>query len=81
MALALGFDEAELDLLGFVVGFVQTEHGAVWGAEVAHTTKLPEYLPGKQWRARTADCARLHAHERGWSSVGRSGGEPEDARE
>ena len=51
----LGFDEAELDLLGFMVGLVQTEHRAVWGAEVAHTSKLAESSREAGAGARAAD--------------------------
>jgi hypothetical protein len=41
----LVFDESEHRLLGFMVPVVLAKHGAVWGAEMAHPTKLPGSSP------------------------------------
>ena len=41
----LVFDESEHGLLGFMVPVVLANHGAVWGAEMAHPAKLPDSSP------------------------------------
>jgi hypothetical protein len=56
---AFGFDEPRRDLVGFVLSLVQTKHGAVGSAKMAHLRKGSDPPPDEA----TPACGQLAGAE------------------